>query len=90
MFGRGLDLQLRDAGTGQLVIQGAGDESGDAPMLFTAIQEFRLKLVPKKGPVEVIVIDQIDDCTQDSALAHELYTPDARVQFASRVPILAR
>ena len=46
----------------QLVSQGAGPESGaDAPSLFTAIQEqLGLKLLPTKGPVEVIVIDHVE------------------------------
>jgi uncharacterized protein (TIGR03435 family) len=49
-------------GREQPIVSDAGQEGGaDAPLLFTAIQEqLGLRLVRSKGPVEVIVVDHIE------------------------------
>lgn len=38
----------------------AGPADANLPILFAALQQLGLKLVPAKGPVEVLVIDHVE------------------------------
>ena len=54
------DFTLK-SGPEQITASQGGQEGGDAPSLFTAIQEqLGLRLIPSKAPLEVIVIDHIE------------------------------
>jgi uncharacterized protein (TIGR03435 family) len=62
------DLQFNPEGVGSVTLRSTGDgaPAGDAPSLFTALQEqLGLKLESTTGPVDVLVIDHVEHPTED-------------------------